>query len=75
RLGEKIDRIQISNVPHPDTLWTKEWAWKKTDKIRVLRHILKNFYISVHGEKRWSEFSPQKKLVAPPRITEVQTII
>ena len=63
RLVDHVDREggKPDGKPHPKSLWTKEWSWKKKDKARILWHILKNFYITVHGETRWKKLIAEKK--------------
>ena len=49
------------NAPKPPGLWTEGWSWSKTDKARILRHILKNLIIAVRGEKYWANYKAEKE--------------
>ena len=58
RFHSGVGRNPLENEgqrPTPADLWTHQWSWRKMDKARVLRHILKNLYIAVHGELKWKE--------------------
>jgi hypothetical protein len=51
---------KVNDQPQPEGLWRRDWSWEKTDKVRILRHILKNFYIAVHGEVAWKKFEAEQ---------------
>jgi hypothetical protein len=61
RLGHSVE-TDSSGFPRPKALWNRDWSWRKADKVRILRHLLRNFYIAVHGESNWEDFSNIQRL-------------
>lgn len=46
---------------HSEGIWEAAWAWEKKDKSRILRHLVKNFYVAVHGPKKWKDYESLKR--------------